>query len=201
LLGIQIFSFAPVTMLISGAQGRADCPAFSAAYGTSSPSLCTKSQSDPGVGYVGPRSPTLPPSDHSMDVPTFTLSALRMLGFRVSEPQSGVFLAEERGAKEYGTFEEKRTGDRRISLYSSQSPAFQRLVKRVAVSGIHDVKDADANPEADAAEIARQWLAGNGAGMTGHSIASVERSFGGNALLRVRANTAHDSYERLVSCA
>jgi superfamily II DNA/RNA helicase len=37
-----------------------------------------------GVGYVGPRSPTFPPSDHSMDVPTFTLSALWMLGFHVS---------------------------------------------------------------------------------------------------------------------
>jgi superfamily II DNA or RNA helicase len=154
-----------------------------------------------GVGYVGPRSPTFPPSDHSMDVPTFTLSALRMLGFHVSEQKPGVFLAEERASKEYVAFEEQRTGDRRITLYSPQTPAFQRLVKRVATSGIHDVKDADSNPEVDAAEIARQWLASNGATMTSHSVVSVVRGFDGNALLRVRANTAHDSYERLVSCA
>ena len=37
--------------------------------------------------------------------------------------------------------------------------------------------------------------------MTAHSVVSVARSFDGDALLRVRATTAHDSYERLVSCA
>jgi hypothetical protein len=154
-----------------------------------------------GVGYVGPRSPTLPPADHSMEVPGFTLSALRMLGLRVSEHKPGVFLAEDRASKEYVAFEEELIGDRRITLYSPQTPAFQRLVKRAATSGIHDVNDADVNPEVDAIEIVRQWLAGNGAKMTAHSVVSVARGFEGNALLRVRANTAHDSYERLVSCA
>jgi hypothetical protein len=154
-----------------------------------------------GVGYVGPRSPSLPPTDHSMDLPTFALSALRMLGFHVSEQTPGVFLAEDRASKEYVAFEEQAAGDRRVSLYAPQTPAFQRLVKRAATSGIDDVRDADANPEGDAAEITQQWLATSGAKMTEHSVVSVARAFEGNALLRVRANTAHDSYERLVSCA
>jgi hypothetical protein len=153
-----------------------------------------------GVGYVGPRSPTLPPIDHSMDVPTFTLAALRMLGYRVAEPRPGVFLAEDRASKEYGVFDEQLAGDRRISLYAPQTPAFQRLVKRTAMSAIHDVRDVDANPEGDATEIVRQWLAAGEAKMTGYSVVSVARTFDGTALLRVRANTAHDSYERLVSC-
>ena len=98
-----------------------------------------------------------------MDIPTFTLSAFRMLGFRVSEHRPGVFVAEERGGKEIYNVRAASADDRKTTLYSPQTPAFQRLVKRVCNSGIHDVKDADANPDVDAAQIARQWLAVNGA--------------------------------------
>lgn len=153
-----------------------------------------------GAEYVGPRAPTLPPLEHSMDLQEFTLSALRMLGAKVTPQQPGLFLAEERGRQEYIVFEEGVSQDRRVSLYAPQSPALQRLIKRIAESGVHDVKDGDVNPGSSSETLVRNWADGLGATLDSASVAKVTRSFSGEALLRVRATTAHDSYERLVAC-
>ena len=109
-------------------------------------------------------------------------------------------MADEPDGRETFTFDEQAANDRRVSVYSPQAPAFQRLVRRVVASGMHDVKDIDADRETEAVRVARQWAQGIGASLTATSFAYVTRFFEGTALLRVRATTAHDSYERLVPC-
>lgn len=153
-----------------------------------------------GAEYVGPRAPTLPPLEHSMDLQEFTLSAFRMLGAKVTPQRPGLFLAEEKGRQEYIVFEEGVSQDRRVSLYAPQSPALQRLIKRIAESGVHDVQDGDDSPGSSSETLVRNWADRLGATLDSTSVAKVTRSFSGEALLRVRATTAHDSYERLVAC-
>ncbi|KQK29137.1 hypothetical protein ARD30_19875 [Bosea thiooxidans] len=153
-----------------------------------------------GVGYVGPRAPTLPPLDRSMDLQAFALGALRQLGAIISQYRTGIYLAEEKGRQEYITFEEGASQDRRVQLYAPQSPALQRLIKRVTESGVHDVRDGDPDPGPASEKLVRDWADRLGAKLEGSRVNTVTRSFGGEALLRVRATTAHDSYERLVTC-
>jgi superfamily II DNA or RNA helicase len=153
-----------------------------------------------GAGYVGPRAPTLPPLERTMDLQEFTLAALRMLGATVSQQRPGLFLAEEKGRQEFIVFEEGISQDRRVSLYAPQSPALQRLIKRISESGVHDVRDGDLDPGPASESVVRNWADGLGAQLAGARVTGVTRSFSGEALLRVRATTAHDSYERLVSC-
>lgn len=153
-----------------------------------------------GAAYVGPRPPTLPPVVRSMDVPEFTVAAYRMLGAKVSEPASGIFMAEERDGREYIVFEESRRAERKFSLYAPQTPAFQRLVKRAVTSGMHDVRDVDTDAVGIAKSLAREWVGHFGARLTNAGVVGSARAFEGDALLRVRATTAHDSYERLVEC-
>lgn len=153
-----------------------------------------------GVGYVGPRAPTLPQMQRTMDVQTFTLAALRKLGMTVIQQRPHLYIAEEKGRQEYIAFEEGISQDRRVQLYMPQSPALQRLIKRITESGIHDVKDADSEPGPASEKLVKAWAEKLDAKIEGVKIEQVSCSFDGEALLRVRATTAHDSYERLVHC-
>jgi hypothetical protein len=87
--------------------------------------------------------------------------------------------------------------DTKSTLYTPGSSAFQRLVDRIIATGIHEVDDLDHNPARESEEIARKWVESLGAKAKGVELDGVSRSFGGTALLRVRATVAHDSYERL----
>jgi superfamily II DNA or RNA helicase len=153
-----------------------------------------------GKAWVGPRAPKLPEPIRSMDHRSFTLAALPLLGARLTPYGDGLFLAEEDRGREFISFDPQVTSERRTTVYSPTSPAFQRLVKRVIASGIHAVDDVDRNPTRDSEEIARRWAEGMGATLVSAKANRVRRSFSGQALLRVRATVAHDSYERIVSC-
>jgi hypothetical protein len=153
-----------------------------------------------GAGYEGPRAPTLPPIHRTMDFESFTLSAFRQLGANVLQQRQGLYLVQEKGRDEYIKFKDSVSQDRRVSLYAPQTPAFQRLIKRLTESGVHDVRDGDGDLGSSSERIARKWVGQFGAILDGTTIANVTPSFGGEALLRVRATTAHDSYERLVAC-
>jgi superfamily II DNA or RNA helicase len=153
-----------------------------------------------GHGYVGPRAPDLPPPDRSMDVREFTLRAFPFLGAKLTMSGHGVFLAEENATRELLTFEPQPDEDRQTVLYTSSSPAFQRLVKRVIASGWHDVADLDQNPAQAGEAVAKRWANGLGAELQSVTTKAVRRIFQGEALVRVRATVAHDSYERIVTC-
>jgi superfamily II DNA or RNA helicase len=152
-----------------------------------------------GAGYVGPRAPTLPQTDHSMEPKEFTLQALRMLGASVREERPGIFLVESKENRERVRFNDEEVAGQITTLYAPQTPAFQRLVKRSIASGLHSVADAEPNPLAESERLARDWVDKFGGEVRTLAISRVHRSFHGRALLRVRATVAHDSYERLVS--
>ncbi|MCA0245785.1 MAG: DEAD/DEAH box helicase [Proteobacteria bacterium] len=151
-----------------------------------------------GMEYVGPRAPKLPTTDRSMAAKDFTLAALRDLGARVSPVPPDLYVAERDGRREYIRFQEPEAPRIKSTLYSPQSPAFQRLVDQVVATGVHRVEDIDRDPHSKNAEIARVWIQNFGATPKEISLREVRRTFIGNALLRVRATVAHDSYERLV---
>lgn len=151
-----------------------------------------------GAEYTGPRAPKLPPPVRSMEADKFTLSAFEMLGAHVREIARGVFFAEGGDIRERFRLEAIPGAAPSIILYSPQTPAFQRLVKRCIASGMHNIEDGDFNPRADTEAVARGWAKGFVAEVTNVSTTAVRRTFTGNALLRVRANVAHDAYERLI---
>ncbi|MBY0612143.1 MAG: DEAD/DEAH box helicase [Beijerinckiaceae bacterium] len=151
-------------------------------------------------GYTGPKAPALPKIQRSMEPPDFIQSAFQMLGAKISEFRPGIFAVEEKSSREYITFDPEKSADKRVGLYTPQSPAFQRLVKRSISSALHDIKDGDDNPGTESQSIASAWVEQLGAKFDIAKVTAAARSFHGDALLRVRATTAHDSYERLVSC-
>jgi hypothetical protein len=151
-----------------------------------------------GAEYVGPRAPTLPGIVRSMTPRDFTLAALQTLGAGVTPRPPNLFAIEENGGREYIRFDEPAVEGIRTTLYVPGSAPFQRLIDRVVTTGIHAVADLDENPARRSEEIAREWLEGFGAKPKAIELGEVRRSFGGTALLRVRATVAHDSYERLV---
>jgi ERCC4-related helicase len=154
-----------------------------------------------GTGYVGPRAPRLPSVDHSMDARSFTLAALPHLGAKLTEVPPDLHLAIEDGGRDYIRFASTTRTDIRTTLYAPGTPAFQRLVGRVIASGVHDITDLDIQPAERTKAMVNDWIDSLGA-QRGHiELTNARRCFSGNALLRVRATVAHDSYERLVEVA
>jgi superfamily II DNA or RNA helicase len=154
-----------------------------------------------GGGYVGPRSPKLPPPHRSMELPAFTLAAFKTLDAKVSDAGSGLYQVQEKDGRQLIAFDPQPENTPRVTVYAAQAPAFQRLVKRVVTSGMHCIEDTDVDPGSKARRLATEWIERMGAKASALDIAAVTKTFAGEALLRVRATTAHDSYERLVSCS
>ena len=80
-----------------------------------------------GAEYVGPRAPTLPAVDRSMEPQTFALSALGMLGARVDEESAGMYLVQENDGREWIRFEELRPTTAASPLRTAAG-CFPRLV-------------------------------------------------------------------------
>lgn len=154
-----------------------------------------------GSEYVGPRSPNLPPIVHTMDAKEFTLKALDVVGVRLTPHPTGLYLAEENHGREYIRFQEQTTANLKSTFYAPGTPAFQRLISRLVASGVHDVEDLDIDPIRDCNDTASAWTATFGGTKTSSEIGEITRVFNGNAMVRVRATVAHDSYERLIDVA
>ena len=156
-----------------------------------------------GAEYVGPRAPTLPGVERSMEFRDFTLSALKNMGAHVSPKSPDLYLVEENGRRENIRFIEKTDSGVRSTLYAPGSAAFTRLVSRVIATGTYEVEDLDQNPVIKSEDIARRWVLAFGGSPKSFEVKEVQRCFRGTALIRVRATVAHDSYERLVevSCS
>lgn len=154
-----------------------------------------------GTEYVEPRAPRLPGAGRSMDARQFTLAGLTAHGARVTAHGPGLHLVEEGGAREYIRFEDPAPAHVTSTLYAPGSTAFQRLVSRVIASGVHEVRDADQDPEKRGEEVARAWVESFGGEIKHVDTEEARRCFSGTALLRVRAAVAHDAYERLVEVA
>jgi hypothetical protein len=151
-----------------------------------------------GAEYIGPRAPDLPPPAHSMDPKEFTLAALRTLGARLSQQGNGLYLSEHNGGREYIRFDDHANRAVKTIHYAPGTPAFSRLVDKIAATGVHQIQDTDWKAAITVEEFARRWPTSFGATALGTEIVEVTRAFDGRAVIRVRATVAHDSYERLV---
>jgi superfamily II DNA or RNA helicase len=153
--------------------------------------------------YDGPRTPSLPKVERSMDPREFALAALQSLKIRLTPDSNGLLHAEENGGHEYIRFADPADPLKRTTLYAPGSPAFQRLVSRIVASGLHKVDDLDQDPMRACREAAHAWVTHFGGDCRSSDLTDAIRMFDGSALLRVRATVAHDSYERLVeiSCS
>jgi superfamily II DNA or RNA helicase len=151
-----------------------------------------------GAEYVGPRAPRLPEIKHSMDSHEFALRALQCIGVQLTQKGPDLYRAEEDGRWEHVRFKEAIIPEVRTTLYAPGTPAFQNLVSRLIASGLHEINDIDADPVKASVAVAKDWASAFGADVQSVQIEDARHIFGGNALLRVRATVAHDSYERLV---
>ena len=151
-----------------------------------------------GAEYVGPRAPKLPPNTRSMEPKEFVLAALKNLGATVTAKEGGLYLVEDDSGREWVRFEEGGAINGRATVYAPGSAAFSRLVNRMIATGVHEVIDKDEDPAGQADEISCRWVDSFGASPVTTKVEGVRRCFEGNALIRVRATVAHDSYERLV---
>jgi hypothetical protein len=151
-----------------------------------------------GGGYVGPQAPKLPGVQRGMELQDFVLAAFESFGARISAQPSGGYLIEEGGGREHIRFIEDRGDEKRSVLYEAGTPAFSRLVRRVIASGVCVLEDGDEAAAGVTDELAREWVSQFGGRLIKASPGVVNRHFNGTALMRARANVAHDSYEHLV---
>jgi len=153
--------------------------------------------------YDGPMAPDLPSFERSMNLSDFTLAAFKSLGAHVTPQPHGVYLVEEGGIRQYIYFEENASAGLKGTAYNPSSPAFLRLVSRIIETGLYDVDDLDRNPKKESKKLAHQWVLNFDGNPDKVEFKEVQLCFEGNAVVRVRATVAHDSYERLVdvSCS
>jgi superfamily II DNA or RNA helicase len=152
---------------------------------------------DDGRGYVGPRAPKLPTVQRSMTAREFSENGLTTLGGAIRKTESG-YILNESGNEEYVHFDDEPRAHARSTHYAPGSPAFARLVDRLVATGVHNVRDVDQEPQRACEKAATSWIESFAAKPIGFDIKEVRRRFDGQALVRVRATVAHDSYERLV---
>ncbi|MET4625489.1 superfamily II DNA or RNA helicase [Bradyrhizobium sp. I1.8.5] len=158
--------------------------------------------SQDGHGYVGPQTPTLEKIKPSMELEPFVRAAFTTLGGTVSDIAPGVLSVTSKGAPEFVRLIEDAGSDyAKVPLYRPGSPAFLRLIDRVTASGLHEVQDTDHEPRQRIEELVDEWVSGFNGTKPEVTIQSAQRRFKGNAIARVRATTAHDSYERIVTIA
>ncbi|MBY0560125.1 DEAD/DEAH box helicase [Hyphomicrobium sp.] len=151
------------------------------------------------AAYKGPRSPDLPPQARSMAARDFVFAGLKALGAKLTEEPPDTVICELDGRRERISFVDQPNAETRAILYAPGSQAFDQLITRVTQSGVHYVRDADANPQQRAQAICADWVKSFGGTLRSAKLARVTRAFEGQALLQVRATVAHDSYERLIS--
>lgn len=152
------------------------------------------------VSVSDPKPPKLSPVVRSMDVHSFVLEAHRSLGAIVSEHGLGMYLIETNGRREIIRFENEGMDPETTSiLYAPGTPAFERLVTRMANNALYRIEDLDGGESLEQAKIiAGKWIASFDGTPSEIILDGVFRVFNGDAVLKVRSTVAHDSYERLV---
>ncbi len=151
-----------------------------------------------GAEDMGPKCPKLPTQVRSINVQSFVMQALESLGVRIEE-KSGQRVAVSENQQEVIRFSDEKVDPDLIStLYAPGTPAFERLVSRVAARDLHLTEDVDTDIINSLKEISCQWAEGFEGEIQDSRITETWRCFQGSALVRVRATVACDSYERLI---
>lgn len=150
---------------------------------------------------MGPECPILPEQVNTMDIKTFSLLALKDIGSEITQLDENTYLSKLDGKSELIRFDNEglATMQTPSTLYGPGSPALNRLVTKITVKSLHKVEDADTSDVLEKSDkLAHGWVESFWGIFISSEVTDVCRSFFGNALVRVRATVAHDSYERLV---
>ncbi|WP_291176150.1 DEAD/DEAH box helicase [Hyphomicrobium sp.] len=148
-------------------------------------------------GYQGPKTPTLPRVNHSMSEQDFTINALQSLGTSIQVHPAGGYRIEREGAVELIHFGSGPVSQGSV-LYASGTPSFERLVDRLTDRGRHQIRDRDERPIETSEAQAEEWVKSFQGLCVSRNVINGARAFKGNAIVRVRATVAHDSYDRIV---
>jgi superfamily II DNA or RNA helicase len=152
-----------------------------------------------GYEYVGPKTPNLREPHHSMEFEPFVRAAYKAIGGELTDVAPGVLQVTTSEGKQYARLRDDVPAKYANAAYLAPgSPSFLRLVDRVTASGLHDVDDLDEETLRPVEDMVRVWTGAFGGKWLSSSPKSVRRCFTGNASVRVRASTAHDSFERIV---
>jgi hypothetical protein len=152
-----------------------------------------------GYEYVGPKTPNLSEPQRSMDFEPFVRAAYLSIGGEVTDVAPGVLQVVTSEGKQYVRLRDvvhPKYSD--ASYLAPGSPAFLRLVDRVTVSGLHSVDDLDEETLRSVDDVVHGWVEAFQGKPLGGAIRAVRPYFSGTASVRVRAATAHDSFERIV---
>lgn len=152
-----------------------------------------------GAAYQGPLTPSLPVPHRSMSLSSFIRAAFEKFGANVGEMASGLFRIDRGGAVELIRLPEANNPPENATLYASGTPSFSRLVTQLTDNGLCRIEDHYAQASEQGAALASAWIKSFGGIEVGKRLAEASRTFDGEALIRVRATVAHDSYDRLVS--
>jgi hypothetical protein len=147
---------------------------------------------------VGPRCPKLPDAVRSMNSRDFALAALTQAGAKLLPQPGGLYLSKIETRHELIRFNNQTEGGTASVLYAPGSAPFDRLVTKIISKKLHKVQDIDKNPLAQTEKNAQDWVNSFTGKFEKFRLEEVRRCYTGNALMRVRATVAHDSYERLV---
>lgn len=154
------------------------------------------------VAQEGPPPPKLPLQKPALSAQEFTLAAKKISGARITSCAPGRFLIEGPQGTEIIRFEEAQESAAGDVLYAPGSPAFARLVTEVLSRSPYRVRELEsatvAEHQKSLASMAGGWARKFGGRPTKLTVRAKRAIFSGNALARVRATVAHDSYERLV---
>lgn len=154
-----------------------------------------------GAEDSGPKCPKLPDPTRSMDVKTFVLTALESLGANVKQKPDH-YISVLNKHQELIRFDSvKLDSELASTLYAPGAAAFERLVSKVSNRDLHLIEDSDTNIVEAAEKLSKNWVKEFDGKSESSKITEVRRCYEGIALVRVRANVACDSYERLVEIA
>ncbi len=152
-----------------------------------------------------PQSPQLPKTIRSLDNKAFVVTGLESLGAKLTPYNDDIYISEHQGKKELVRFDRPNSGENlngvshlASTFYTPGSAAFERLVSKLTLNGLHKVTDTDHNALNNAESTASDWVKTFHGVPIAYNKLAIERKFTGKALVRVRATVAHDSYERLI---
>ena len=147
---------------------------------------------------MGPKCPSLPKTNHSMDICSFVLAAQESLGAKITPQSDNSYICELNNERESIRFEVNDLQSDSI-LYAPGTSVFERLVSKIISKRLHNVEDIDKNIEKNAEKAALSWVTNFNGKLKKMHIEKVWRCFNGSALVKIRSTVAHDGYERLIS--
>ena len=152
-----------------------------------------------GYEYVGPKTPNLGEPRRSMEFEPFVRLAYASIGGEVTDVAPAVLQVITSEGKQYVRFrDDVPTRYANASYLAPGSPAFLRLVDRVTTSGLHNIEDLDEETLQPVEDVVRAWVETFDGTYLNTVTRQVRPHFAGSASVRVRAATAHDSFERIV---